>query len=60
MKTTSLRYGAIALALALLAACHRGGHVPDTPTMQANRPVAAAPANPSTAEPGAQGGAADR
>jgi cytochrome c553 len=61
MKTTSLRYGAIALALALLAACHRGGHVPDTPTTQANHPVAAAPApapaTPAAAEPGAQGGA---
>jgi cytochrome c553 len=57
MKTTSLRYGAIALALALLAACHRGGHVPDTPKVQANHPVAAASANPAAAEPGAQGGA---
>jgi len=57
MNTTSLRCGAIALALALLAACHRGGHVPDTPTLPANRPVAAAPANPTAAEPGAQGGA---
>jgi cytochrome c553 len=57
MKTTPLRYGAIALALALLAACHRGGHVPDTPKVQANHPVAAAPANPAAAEPGAQGGA---
>jgi cytochrome c553 len=57
MKTTSLRYGAIALALALLAACHRGGHVPDTPKVQANHPVAAARTNPAAAEPGAQGGA---
>jgi cytochrome c553 len=57
MKTTSLRYGAIALALALLAACHRGGDVPDTPKVQANHPVAAASANPAAAEPGAQGGA---
>lgn len=57
MKTTSLRYGAIALALALLAACHRGGQVADTPKVQANHPIAAAPTNPAAAEPGAQGGA---